>query len=106
MEPKKDYAYYWQALKTADYEQKDGLGDKCLELAQSIDQINDTLFTYSSVNAEGVKENYWKAYIRLAENIRQLDHAFKSTTGSLQEAAQKRAQEMFPDKKLPLSSLK
>jgi hypothetical protein len=102
----KDYAYCWKALQEAEHDKKDQLGDKCLEMAQSINQINDTLFSNSSANAEGVKENYWKAYIRLAENIRQLDRAFKSTTGVLREEARKRAEEMFPDKKLPLSSLK
>jgi len=89
MNPEKDYAYYWNLLQNAPLEQREEIADKCLELALSIDQVNDMLYCYSSTNAEGQKENYWRAHIRLAENVRQIRQAVKFCPPQLKTEAKR-----------------
>lgn len=89
MDEKRDYLFFWKLLQDASTEQRQEIADKCLELAVSIDQINDMLYCYSSTNAEGQKENYWRAYIRLAENVRQIRQAVKFCPPQLKAEAER-----------------
>ncbi|MBN1325841.1 hypothetical protein JW977_02570 [Candidatus Falkowbacteria bacterium] len=73
---------FWLTQELPNPLQKRWAADACLLAAKRIDQINDYLYAYSK------HELYWKMYIALAENVRQIRHAVKFCTENLKGLAQ------------------
>lgn len=66
------YGYlFWLAQTVTNPLRKRWAAEACLQTATTIEQVNDFLFTYARPDI------YWRVFIALAENERQIRHAVK-----------------------------
>lgn len=73
-----DYDYlFWLTSELANPLRKRWTANACLLKAKEMNQVNDYLFTYAD------QGQYWRTFIALAENVRQIRHAVKFCTDSV-----------------------